>query len=185
MGAARLRITMFPTVSPAPNAVAWDGAPPMATASSAWHYTPPSAMNDGLSGSDSADASVPWFTWWEQYGTREWAQYTFPRPRAISWVEIYWADEELKRSSGRVPSDVRLITPTDGRVRLPASCAIEWWDGAAWRPVSQARGEVLARDRFNRVAFEPVTTTMMRLVVQLQPRNTAGIVEWRVGNETR
>jgi hypothetical protein len=181
MGGARLRITMFPTVSAGPDAVTWDEAPPMATASSTSHYTPPSALNDTLVGSDSADASVPWFTWGEQYGTREWAQYTFPRARTVSWVEVYWADEELKHSSGRVPSDVRLITPTDGRVRLPASCAVEWWDGAAWRPVSSPSGDILGRSRFNRLAFEPVSTTMIRLAVQLQPRNSAGIVEWRVG----
>jgi DUF1680 family protein len=181
MGGARLRITMFPRTGTGSDATTWDDAAPMPTASSASHYTPPSAMSDGLVGADSSDAGVPWFTWGEQYGTREWAQYAFARPRELSWVEIYWADEELKRSSGRVPSDVRLITPTDGRVRLPTSCTIEWWDGSGWRPVSDPSGEVLGRNRFNRVRFSPVTTTMVRLVVQLQPRNGAGIVEWRVG----
>jgi hypothetical protein len=181
MGTARLRIAMFPTASAGPDAVAWVDAPPMPTASNTTHYTPPSAMTDGLVGRDSSDASVPWFTWGEQYGTREWAQYTFPRPRTVSWVEVYWADEELKRSSGRVPSDVRLITPTDGRVRLPASCLVEWWDGTSWQPVASPSGRLVERNRFARLAFAPVTTTMIRLAVQLQPRNSAGIVEWRLG----
>jgi DUF1680 family protein len=181
MGAARLRITMFPRVGSGADAVAWEESPGLPTASIASHFTPPSAMNDGLVGADSSDASVPWFTWGEQYGTREWAQYTFPRPRTVSWVEVYWADEELKRSSGRVPSDVRLITPTDGRVRLPKACTIEWWDGAAWQPVTGAAGDLLARNRFNRVSFAAVTTTRIRLSVELAPRNSAGIIEWRVG----
>jgi hypothetical protein len=78
-------------------------------------------------------------------------------------------------------SDVRLITPTDGRVRLPASCAVEWWDGSAWRPESSTAGDSIARNRFIRLAVDAVTTTMIRLAVQPQPRNSAGIVEWSVG----
>ena len=80
---------------------------------------------------------------------------------------------------------MRLITPTDGRVRLPASCAIEWWDGQAWQPVAAVSGELLGRNRYNRVTFSPVTTTKIRLVAQLQPRNTAGIIEWKVGGILR
>jgi hypothetical protein len=58
-------------------------------------------------------------------------------------------------------------------------------DGAAWRPVTSRGGELVGRTRFNHLAFQPVSTTMVRLVVQLQPRSTAGIVEWRVGKQTR
>jgi len=36
------------------------------------------------------------------------------------------------------------------------------------------------KDKFNRVPFEPVTTKQLRLVVQLQPEFSGGILEWRV-----
>jgi hypothetical protein len=35
-------------------------------------------------------------------------------------------------------------------------------------------------DRFNRVAFSPVTTAALRLEVTLQPQWSAGVQEWKV-----
>lgn len=181
MGCARLRITAFPRVGGGPDAHAWDEAPPLATASHAWHFMSPVALDDGKVGASSADTSVPWFMWWDQYGTTEWAQYDFSAPRRIGWTEVYWAEESATRSSGRVPSDVRLMTPTDGRVRLPASCRVLWWDGKEWHEAARASGDQIRKDRFNRITFPDVETTAIRLEVQLQPRLAAGIVEWRVG----
>jgi len=180
MGCARLRITAFPEVK-AEGAPAWVDAPPLAVASAAGHFAPPSAMTDGRVGQSSGDLDVPRFLWWDRYGTAEWAQLSFPRPREVSWVEVYWADEEATRSSGRVPHDVRLSAPTDGRVRLPAAWRLVYWDGAGWQPAAEAAEHGLARDQFNRVGFRPVVTTALRIEAQLRPRQSAGIVEWRVG----
>jgi len=36
------------------------------------------------------------------------------------------------------------------------------------------------RDQFNRVTFTPVTTTALRLEVQLQPKFSGGILERRM-----
>lgn len=181
MGCARLRISAFPRVTSGPDAQRWDPNPPLATASRAWHFMPPSAMNDGRVPNASSDRTVPWFVWWDTYGTEEWAEYSFSRPRRLGSVDVYWADENLTKSSGRVPSDVRLQTPTDGRVRLPAAYRIEWWDGKAWQPVTEIQASDIRADGFNRATFVPVTTTAVRLVVKLQPRQSAGILEWRVG----
>ena len=38
----------------------------------------------------------------------------------------------------------------------------------------------VAKDCFNRVAFTPVTTTGLRLAVQLQPQSSGGVLEWKV-----
>jgi hypothetical protein len=35
-------------------------------------------------------------------------------------------------------------------------------------------------DAFNRVSFRPVHTSALRIVVQLQPDFSAGIIEWRI-----
>ncbi len=37
-----------------------------------------------------------------------------------------------------------------------------------------------ALDRFNKVAFEPVTTRELRLEVKLQPKFSGGVLKWRV-----
>ncbi len=180
MGCARLRVAAFPEVKE-DAAPPWVEAAPLAFASSASHYTPPDAMSDGRAGQSSGDLDVPRFLWWDRYGTLEWAQYAFPRPREVSWVELYWADEELARSSGRVPHDLRLSAPTDGRVRLPASWRLLYWDGAAWQPAAEAAEHGVARDQWNRLSFRPVVTTALRIEAQLRPRQSAGILEWRVG----
>jgi hypothetical protein len=44
-----------------------------------------------------------------------------------------------------------------------------------------ATGFGVQRDQFNRVTFTPVTTTALRLEVQLQPKFSVGILEWRMG----
>jgi hypothetical protein len=36
------------------------------------------------------------------------------------------------------------------------------------------------KDRYNRVAFRPVTTSALRLEVALQPQWSAGIQEWKL-----
>lgn len=181
MGCARLRLSAFPRIGSGPDAREWDDNPPLPTASRAWHYYPPSAMIDGRVPRNSGDQSIPWFVWWDTYGTREWAEYSFSAPRRVGWVEVYWADEETRQSSGRVPSDIRLQAPTDGRVRLPASWRLLYRDGKDWKPVSSAGPYGLNKDQLNRVSFNAITTTALRVEVQLQARNSAGILEWRLG----
>jgi uncharacterized protein len=38
----------------------------------------------------------------------------------------------------------------------------------------------VARDRWNGVAFTPVTTSALRLEIVMQPGFSAGVQEWRV-----
>ncbi|MBL7224442.1 MAG: hypothetical protein ISS72_11385 [Candidatus Brocadiae bacterium] len=49
-----------------------------------------------------------------------------------------------------------------------------------WRPVAGADGYPSEVGRFNRVTFDRVETTALRIDMQLQPDMTAGIREWRV-----
>jgi hypothetical protein len=179
MGAARLRISMFPEASTS-GGLRWSEYAPLPTASRPSHFNPPSALTDGKLPASSSDTSVPWFIWEDAYGSTEWVQYTFAAPRRISHIEIYWADEHIKRSSGRVPSDLRMMLPTDGAVRLPASWRVLWWDGKSWQPVSGAAGYPVRSDELVRLNFAPITTTMLRIEAQLQRGAAAGIIEWRV-----
>lgn len=143
------------------------------SASHCWGSDTPAAMNDQVLPERSSDGGLPRFTWWSHRGTREWAEYGLREPVKVSAVEVYWFDD-----TGR------------GYCRVPASWRLMYREGEAWKPVRAAgsggsdRGADaafgVAADRFNRVAFEPVTTDGLRLEVQLQKDFSAGILEWRV-----
>jgi hypothetical protein len=122
------------------------------------------ALNDQVEPSASDDAKIPRFTWWDHRGTAEWVQYDFAGPTRVRAVEVYWWDERRINAHCRVPQTWRLL----------------YRDGQEWRPVRGASAYGTEMDRFNRVTFEPVTTTALRLEVQLQPGWSGGILEWRV-----
>ncbi len=170
MGCARLRIAAFPVASTSPDAVHWNPPPEppfKAEASHCWPGDTPFAMNDGIEPLNSADRELPRMTWWNHRGTKEWAGYRFDEPRRISWVAVYWFDDGKH----------------GGGCRIPASWRLLYRDGEEWKPVSSASGYGVEADRYNRVTFDPVETTGLRIEVQLQPGYSAGILEWKVGND--
>ncbi len=168
MGCARLRIAAFPTIGSGPGAHKWVTPPKKdaATASHCWGNDTVRALNDGRLPRSSADGSVPRFTWWDHRGTTEWVAYRFQKPRKISQAEVYWFDDT-----------------GSGQCRVPKSWRVEWADGRKWRPVTGAGECGLEKDKFNKVSFDPVTATRVRLTVELQPEFSAGILEWRVEGE--
>jgi hypothetical protein len=168
MGAARLRIASFPVIGAGPGAHTWQTPPqPLpykASASHCWHNDTVRALHDAVEPSSSADGSIARFTWWDHRGTTEWVQYDFEKPRQASQVEVYWFDD-----TGA------------GQCRLPKSWRILYRDGQQWKPVAGASACGVAKDRFNKATCEAVTTTGLRLEVDLQPEFSGGILEWRVG----
>jgi hypothetical protein len=166
MGCARLRLSAFPRIGEGPDAHEWRPLPSpnvKVEASTCWVYDTEDAVVDGLTPSRSDDQTIPRFTWWDHKGGNEWIQMTFPRVRNVSSVEVYWFDD----SPG-------------GGCRVPGSWRLLWWDGKDWRPVAHASAYGVAKDRFNGVTFDPVSTTKLRIEVELQPGASAGILEWRV-----
>jgi DUF1680 family protein len=123
------------------------------------------ALNDGGTPKSSDDHGIPRMTWWDHRGTSEWVAYRFPKARTVSSAAVYWFDD-----TGR------------GQCRVPAAWRFLYRDGNAWKPVQLAEGSVYgtARDRFNRVAFAPVTTGELRLEVTLQPGLSGGVLKWVV-----
>lgn len=165
MGCARLRISAFPTIGSGPDAHQWVAAvrKDNQSASHCWGNDTLKALNDEQIPRSSADHRIPRFTWWDHRGTSEWVAYRFEEPRKISQVEVYWFDD-----TGR------------GFCRVPKSWRVEWKQGETWRPVAGAEKYGVDRDKFNKVAFDPVTSSEVRLVVELQPEFSGGILEWRV-----
>ncbi len=125
-----------------------------------------SALNDLLEPSDSCDHTVPRFTWWDHRGTEEWVQYEFDQARKVSAVEVYWFDD------GRI----------NRHCRVPKSWKLLYREGDAWKPVPGASEFGTRADQYNRVTFDPVRTTALRIEVQLDPAGpwSGGILEWKV-----
>jgi hypothetical protein len=166
MGAARLRITVFPTVTPT-GGHDWTEPPvpakPIpAEASHRFASDTLDALSDNLLPQTSHDPTVPRFTWWDHKGTPEWVQYDFDAPRAVSSCEVYWYDDG----------------PTGG-CRVPQSWRAVYWKDGAWVPVAAHGDYGIATDKFNAVQFDPIQCQKLRLEVQLQPGFSAGILEWR------
>ena len=122
-----------------------------------------SGLNDQLEPTHSADENIPRFTWWDHRGTPEWVQYDFDRSHLVSETEVYWWDE---RRVGRL-------------CRVPHSWRLLYKSGDGWKPVPHPSAYGAETDQFNRVRFDPVETTALRIEVQLQPAWSGGILEWR------
>ncbi len=134
---------------------------------SASHASPSdaaSAMNDQIEPANSIDHGVSRLTWWDHRGTTEWVQYDFAKPAKVSSVEVYWFDD-----TGR------------GACRVPKSWRVLYRAGGKWKPVTGASACGVEKDKFNRATFDAVETDGLRLEVELQPKVSGGILEWRVG----
>lgn len=166
MGAARIRVAAFPTVTDGLGGYEWTvpRTSPPATASHCYFGDTVGALGDGLLPEHSNDHSIPRFTWWNHVGTTEWVQYEFETPQKLSAVSLYWFDDR----------------PRGGGCRVPASWRVLYREGDKWKPVSALDQYGTARDRFNAVRFEPVISTALRLEVQLQRGYSGGILEWQV-----
>jgi hypothetical protein len=163
MGAARLRISAFPTLGRGPEAIEWTPASKVTLRASHLHGDDSLlAASDGILPTSSGDVTIPRFTWWDHRGTAEWIEWDLEQTRSVRGVEVYWFDD-TGRGQCRVPESWRLLYRHDG----------------AWRPVARTSDYGVSLDRLNAVTFEPVNTDGLRVEVQLQPGFSGGILEWR------
>ncbi len=124
---------------------------------------PVSALADQLEPRNSIDHGNPFFHWWPRKGTSEWVQYDFAKPTRVSGVEVYWFDDT-----------------GIGECRLPATWRVLAKVNGDWKPVSNASGYGVEKDKYNRTTFDAVEAEGLKLEVQLPERFAAGIHEWRV-----
>lgn len=170
MGAARLRISAFPTVSTQSSATRW--SPPQAPRPSipakASHVFPSdtvAALTDGLMPSSSDDHSIPRFTWWPRQGTDEWVELDFPKERVVQSVGVYWFDDQ----------------PSGGGCRTPQRWKVQYLSGSGeWRDVGVQADYPTEKDKLNLVAMTPVSTKALRISVRLKLYYSGGILEWIV-----
>lgn len=67
-----------------------------------------------------------------------------------------------------------------GGVRVPAGWVLPIKVGDQWKPVETTDKFGVAKDAWNKVTFKPVTTSALRLEIQLPAGASAGVQEWIV-----
>jgi hypothetical protein len=168
MGAARLRITSFPTVSAGEDAHEWVTPVKPEMAITASHiFDDITAVADGLEPASSYDLTIPRLTFWDHKGTSEWVQYDYPKAITTSSVSVYWYDD-----TGH------------GECRVPKSWRLLYKDGDAFKPVTAASAYGIDKDHSNEVRFAPVTTTALKLEIQLSEEFSGGLLEWKVKKQS-
>lgn len=123
-----------------------------------------SAVNDQLEPSNSNDQSCFYFHWWPRKGSTEWIQYDFQKPEKVSSSKVYWFDDG-PWGGCRVPSSWKLYFKSDS---------------GKWESVKNLNSYGANKDKYNEVSFAPITTTSLKLEVQLPEKNSCGIYEWSV-----
>ena len=118
--------------------------------------------------SSHARQGFPPFEWTGKKGTLEWVEYDFAKPEKVWSTEVYWV----------------VLPGRPTRCALPQSWRILYRQGSQWVPVDAATAYPIAADRFDRVAFAPVTTTALRIEAQLADNATAGLFKWLVNDQT-
>lgn len=134
------------------------------SASHCWHLDSVQAMNDSLVPQKSSDSAMSRLSWWDHKGTQEWAQLDLPQETRVSKVSIFWFADRPIRGGCDVPKSWRLV----------------FKNGDEWMPVKNTSEYRIVADQFNDLSFQPVTTSALRIEVQLQDGWSGGIHEWKV-----
>jgi hypothetical protein len=119
------------------------------------------ALNDEQMPRNSRDASNGAFTW--SRNDTVYVQYDFPQPLDVSAVRVYWYANQKQQC--RPPSSWRILALFE--------------DG--WKTVyTPYKTWGVKENIFNRVIFETVRTSAVRLEAYPQSDYTSGILEWQV-----
>lgn len=126
-------------------------------------HLPETMVNDGEEPTKSNKSGGSSFDWWPAFGSTEWLQYDFAKASSVSEVQVFWFDD----TGG-------------GGVKVPASWRVLYKDGDQWKPVEPASPYTVVLDKYNVVAFKPVTTAALRLEITAQAGVSSGVIEWKV-----
>jgi uncharacterized protein len=121
-------------------------------------------LNDQFEPVNSSDISKPYFYWWSKKGSNEWVEYEFPKEEEVSQVQVYWAEFEHY----------------DGSYKVPEKWEVNYLVNGEWKPVKNKTEYKTELDKYNKVDFEKVKTTKLRIKAKLQKGYSGGILEWKV-----
>ena len=120
-------------------------------------------INDQLLPKNSADKSHNSYHWWPATTENHWIVYNFAHPATVTECGIYWLKD--------IPN---------GGCDLPGWYKLYYKSGQNWVEVDAETPYPMMEDELTRIAFTPVTTTAMKLEVQLSEESSAGVHEWTV-----
>ncbi len=122
-------------------------------------------VNDQWEPKRSSDTSKPYHYWWLKRGTAEAISYEFPEETKVSNVQVYWLD----------------FDHYDGDFRVPQSWTLYYKDASGqWHEVEDHSAYTVRKDCYNSVDFKPVMTRGLKIIAQLQPGQSGGVLEWKV-----
>jgi DUF1680 family protein len=132
----------------------------VATATTSLRYGPsPVYLNDGLTpattGRMRPDGNRP------RRLSSQWVQYDWDQPVTTGSVAVYWWD-------------------FGNNSMLPQAWRIKYWDGKDFVPVNNSSGYYIENNKYNITAFDPVSTTKLRLEADSVERSLGTILEWMV-----
>jgi uncharacterized protein len=120
-------------------------------------------INDGILPKNSRDETHLFYHWWPDKGTTHWIVYNFQNAETVHSTGVYW-----------------FVDLPSGGCGLPKAWKMYYKSGNSWQPVKSANAYGLEKDAMNTVAFEPVTTSAMKLEIILSEEYSAGIHEWEI-----
>src|ERR1700735_4456045 len=124
-------------------------------------------LNAPFEPSTSHDIGAARYTWTAKKGSSEWVEYDFDQPQSIHSADVFWAADAGRRIN----------------TQLPVCWKGQYKGSDDWKDVQHEEQSPIAADTFNHTTFEPVTTTGIRLQVQLETDATAGLLQWRLNGQ--
>lgn len=122
------------------------------------------SLNDRLVPADGDDRSIPYTHWWPKNGGTEWIAYEFAETATVQSSTVYWYDDG----------------PWGG-CRVPKSWSLYYKDDSGnWQPVTGVDSYPTEKGIGNVVHFDPVSTSALKMEIQLPDDNSAGVFEWSV-----
>ena len=123
-----------------------------------------SSVSDRLVPQHDGDRSAPYYHWWPKQGGTEWIVYDFAAPATVSRSSVWWFEDQPWGGCG-----------------LPAAWRVYYKDADGnWVKVNALAGYPVEKNRAGEVRFTPVTTSAMKLEVDLPAELSAGLFEWEV-----
>jgi hypothetical protein len=121
------------------------------------------ALTDQYEPLNSNDHTRPFYHWWPKNSSWEWIQYDFEKEETISSSKVYWFDDG-----------------PFGGCRIPDAWELQYKSGEKWVQVKAKYAYKITKDGWDKIEFEPVKTSGMRIRVKLPKEFSTGIHEWAV-----
>ncbi|MBN2272000.1 MAG: glycoside hydrolase family 127 protein [Sedimentisphaerales bacterium] len=119
------------------------------------------AIKDQSIPADSADSSNRQLDFWPHKGTVEWLKFEWPQQHELSSVKVYWFDD-----TGR------------GECKIPQSWTVLYKNSEGeFAPVTTQDNYGTEKDKFNKLTFQPVKTTALKIEINLQKAWSSGVQE--------